>query len=113
MSIHFVPLFAFLPLVASIAYFCYAPRHQALLQRLATSAHGASVCALWAAWILLISYDTNAQVPWGLFGLLCFIPLALMCYALWKYAGPAWLHLLQVLNVIWLLVLGIAISIMA
>ena len=100
---YFWLLISSLPLGASMAYFCLAPREQQLGLRLATSAHGAAVSALWFL-AVLASFSGEAS-NWKFIGSLCTIPLVLMLYAFWKYAGPKWLHWLQVLNASGLLTL--------
>lgn len=103
MPMYFWLLISSLPLGVSIAYFCFSPREQLLGQRLATSAHGAAVSALWFL-AVLASFSGEAS-NWKFIGPLCAIPLALMLYAFWKYAGPKWLHWLQALNAFGLLAL--------
>lgn len=103
MSMYFWLLISSLPLGTSIAYFCFAPREQLLGQRLATSAHGVAVSGLWI--MAVLASFSGEPSNWEFIGPLCMIPLALMLYAFWKYAGPKWLHLLQVLNAFGLLAL--------
>ena len=103
MSALFWILLASVPLGVSIVYLLFAPQHQPLLMRWATCAHGASLSALWMAAVFISFFSVNAQWNWSIFGPLCLLPAALMLYSLWKYAGTGWLHLLQLINTIWLL----------
>ena len=98
---YFWLLISSLPLGTSIAYFCFAPREQLLNGW--PHPHGVAVSGLWI--MAVLASFSGEPSNWEFIGPLCMIPLALMLYAFWKYTGPKWLHLLQVLNAFGLLAL--------
>lgn len=102
-AIAFWVMLASLPLGVSVAYFCASPPTQSLSQRLATCAHGASISALWIAALLICFFGLGAESNWSVFGPVRWLPFALVIYSLWRYAGTRWMHLLQLINVAWLL----------
>jgi len=96
-------LIAWTPLVGigfSYTYFTASPNGESFGRKVVTSAHGASITALYfAAGFVMWAGKSNSlfEGPWDIAGL---IVLLLMIVSLSFFRGPKWLHLLQLLNLI-------------
>lgn len=62
---------ALVPFGVTVAYIGAAPRDRSVVQRLATSAHGATLSALWLAALLVSMLGTPQQSNWDMFGPAC------------------------------------------
>ena len=99
------------PLVASgvsVAYFVNA-RNPRLAERIGVSAHGAVIALLYFSALLVPS--SGSSIPWlpYIFWAAFGVPVILIVFALVRYQGRLWVHLLQVLNLMaaaWALFVG-------
>ncbi len=94
---------ALVPFGVTVVYMCSAPRDRSLVKRLATSAHGAALSALWLAALLVDMLGNYHPSNWDVFGPACLLPPVLIAYSLWRYDGRSWVHAMQLINVVWLL----------
>jgi hypothetical protein len=95
-------LASFIPLVSSFVYFRASPSTSSFAQRLAVSMHGAAVSALCMAAILVGMLGTPRPAFSEPFRFLLLVPVALSVYSLWYFQGNKRLHLLQIVNLLWL-----------
>jgi|SRR6266850_136643 len=95
--------------VVSIMYFLGAKGDPSLVNRVFSSAHGLSVCLIFAvAAYFWISRTARPQYinPYLISHAL---PLILVAYSLVKYRGPKWIHLLLIPGIIatlWTMFIG-------
>ncbi len=92
-----------LPLLTSVAYFRSSPTGEPVAQRLAVSAHGVAISALCIGAVAIGAFGSPRQEYGNLFGLLCWVPVALIGYSFWRFRGNKQVHLLQAINLLWLL----------
>jgi predicted RND superfamily exporter protein len=120
----FLIYFPLLGIGISAAYFFAPPKGGSLERRLATSAHGLSITALYFAFGLFplpgceIPWPAQGEPHWsaknvamieGTFNLMCLLCVALIVISFIFFRGPKKLHLLQLLNFLllaWTWVLG-------
>jgi hypothetical protein len=90
------------PLLVSIAYFWASPHSLSFSQRVAVSVHGAAIALLFIGALLTTSYGHAKQEYGQLYGVLLLVPVVFILYSVWRFTGRKWLHILQVVNLIWL-----------
>ena len=71
-------------------------------QRFAVSMHGAAIAVLFIGALLTTSYGQPKQEYGQFYVLLLLVPAASILYSVWRFTGRKWLHLLQIINLIWL-----------
>jgi hypothetical protein len=101
------PLAPLLTLGISAIYFAKSPRDQSLIDRIAASAHGASICLIYlAAWLIALTRASAKRfgIP---FALLLLVPVTLIAASFFLYKGPKSLHWLQLINIACLLWTGL------
>lgn len=100
------PLVPLLTLGISAIYFAKSPRDQSLTDRIAASAHGASICLIYlAAWLIALTRESAMRfgIP---FLLLLLVPAILITVSFVFFKGPKSLHWLQLVNIACLLWTG-------
>jgi hypothetical protein len=90
------------PLMVSVAYLLASPPSVPFAQRFAVSVHGAAIALLFIGALLTTSLGHSKQEYGQLYGLLLLVPAASIVYSVWRFTGRKWLHLLQIINLIWL-----------
>ena len=90
------------PVIASVAYFRTSPSTEPLAQRLAVSAHGIAISVLCLSALLIGGFGHSQQEFGVFFRSFCWVPVFLIAYSFWRFRGKKSIHLLQVVNLIWL-----------
>ena len=90
------------PVIASVAYFRTSPSTEPLAQRLAVSAHGIAISVLCLSALLIGGFGHSQQEFGVFFRSFCWVPVFLIAYSFWRFRGKKSIHLLQVINLIWL-----------
>ena len=93
---------ASVPLVTSLVYFCASPPTESLIQRIAVSLHGVAVSVLCVGAVLVGMVGSPRPELGEAFRFLLVVPLALVAYSLWHFHGKRTIHLLQGINLLWL-----------
>lgn len=96
-------LMALVPLSTSVAYFMCTPKSISLALRVGTSAHGLFIAVIHlgvAGMGMAKVYGEEYGLP---FGVLCAIAGGLIAFSFWRFRGPKAIHLLQAINILWLL----------
>ena len=99
----FWAVLAALPLATSVAYFVASPRSISLARRAAASAHGLFIALIHlgvVGMVLVNAYDYKYSPP---LGVLCAVAAGMIAYSFWAFRGHKAIHLLQGINIIWLL----------
>ena len=90
------------PFMVSMAYLWASPPSVPFAQRFAVSMHGAAIAVLFIGALLTTSYGQPKQEYGQFYVLLLLVPAASILYSVWRFTGRKWLHLLQIINLIWL-----------
>jgi len=95
------------PIYTSIVYFLSSPRSESFAKRLAVSAHGIVISVLFIVAVIAAAFGFPQKVYRELFDLLCWMPIILIGYSFSCFEGGKEIHLLQAINILWLLAAAI------
>ena len=90
-------------LIVSGAYFFASPKTESLLQKLSVSAHGVLISALYLSALLVGGFGHPRQEYGSTFVALLWLPAIFIAYSFWRFNGKKSTHLLQIINLIFLL----------
>lgn len=91
------------PLMVSIAYLYASPPSVPPAQRVAVSVHGAAIALLFLGAMLFGAFGGPKQEYGEIYSLLLLLPIESIVYSLMRFTGKKWIHILQAINLIWLI----------
>ena len=93
---------ALLPTLVSLIYYGVS-KNDSSFYRISVSAHGFVTSALCIAAIIVWGFGQPSPEYARPFSFSLFFPCFLIAFSLWRFVGNRWIHLLQAINVVWLM----------